>query len=99
MSHECGCNAIQIYNVMLLCWLHNVFMYSYIRQDVIVQNTPNWQTLDQVVQEIHMSRCLISGLVNGWCVSINRMIKAPGPPLHVCYVRVQVMSNAISPSS
>lgn len=39
---------------------------------------------------IHTALCVKSGLVNGWCVSIKKMIKvfqsAPGPPLlHVCY--------------
>ena len=47
------------------------------------------QTIVQVVQEIHVFVHNNTGLVNGWCVSINRMIKVfPGPPLHVCYVYV-----------
>ena len=47
------------------------------------------QTIVQVVQEIHVFVHNNTGLVNGWCVSINRMIKVfPGPPLHVCYVWV-----------
>ena len=33
------------------------------------------QTIVQVVQEIHVFVHNNTGLVNGWCVSINRMIK------------------------
>jgi len=92
MSRVCGLDAIRMYNVMFLSWLRNVYTTILLKKciydnnaDAILQNTPNYcsSCAGNPYVFVHNN----TGLVNGWCVSINRMIKVfPGPPLHVCYV-------------